>query len=52
MSFHIAQKEAIDDAIELKRKERPEYEGFFKEDRLEGFFVKNLENVQGNDATL
>ena len=49
VAFSIAQKEAIDDAIELKRKERPEYEGFFKEDRLEGFFVKNLENVQGDE---
>ena len=30
-------------------KEQPDFEPFFKEDRLEGFFVKNLENVQGDE---
>ena len=30
-------------------RERPELQGYFKEDRLEGFFIKNLENVQGDE---
>jgi hypothetical protein len=40
---------AIEEAIENKLKEQPNFEPFFKEDRLEGFFVKNLENVQGDE---
>jgi hypothetical protein len=41
--------EAVEEAIERRRQQQPEYEHFFKEDRLEGFFVKNLENVQGDE---
>ena len=49
VTFSIAQMDAVDEAIEHRRKQQPEYEHFFKEDRLEGFFVKNLENVQGDE---
>ena len=49
VTFSIAQMDAVDEAIERRRKQHPEYEHFFKEDRLEGFFVKNLENVQGDE---
>jgi very-short-patch-repair endonuclease len=49
VTLSLAQKEAVEDAIELKLKERPEYERFFGEDRLQGFFVKNLETVQGDE---
>jgi len=49
VTFSIAQMEAVEDAIERRRKIHPESEHFFKEDRLEGFFVKNLENVQGDE---
>ena len=49
VTFSMAQMEAVEEAIERCRKEQPEYERFFKEDRLEGFFVKNLENVQGDE---
>ena len=49
VAFSMAQMDAINDAIELKRKETPQFEHFFKDDRLEGFFVKNLENVQGDE---
>src|SRR3989304_6228905 len=41
--------ETVEEAIERRLREQPEYEHFFKEDRLEGFFVKNLENVQGDE---
>ena len=41
--------DAVEEAIESKLKEQPDFEPFFKEDRLEGFFVKNLENVQGDE---
>ena len=49
VTLSIAQMDAVDEAIERRRKQQPEYEHFFKEDRLEGFFVKNLENVQGDE---
>ena len=49
VTFSIAQMEAVEEAIENKLKEQLEFEHFFKEDRLEGFFVKNLENVQGDE---
>ncbi|MBN1244312.1 DUF3320 domain-containing protein [Candidatus Bathyarchaeota archaeon] len=49
VTFSIAQMDAVDEAVERRRRQQPEYEHFFKEDRLEGFFVKNLENVQGDE---
>ncbi|TRO46450.1 hypothetical protein E2P30_00070, partial [Candidatus Bathyarchaeota archaeon] len=49
VTFSIAQMDAVDEAIERRRRQHPECEHFFKEDRLEGFFVKNLENVQGDE---
>jgi hypothetical protein len=49
VTLSLAQKEAVEDTIELKLKERTEFEHFFGEDRLQGFFVKNLETVQGDE---
>lgn len=44
-----AQAHAIEDAVEDARADRPELDGHFSEDRLNGFFVKNLETVQGDE---
>jgi len=49
VAFSVAQMEAVEEAIDRRLKEQPDFEPFFKEDRLEGFFVKNLENVQGDE---
>jgi hypothetical protein len=49
VTFSIAQMDAVEEAIDNRLKEQPAFESFFKEDRLEGFFVKNLENVQGDE---
>jgi len=49
VAFSQAQMMAIEDELENRRRQTSEYEKFFKEDRLEGFFVKNLENVQGDE---
>lgn len=49
VAFSIAQANTIEDIIEQQRKEHPELENHFKEDPLEGFFVKNLESVQGHE---
>lgn len=44
-----AQAEAVEEAVEQARKTRPELAQFFTDDRLGGFFVKNLETVQGDE---
>jgi very-short-patch-repair endonuclease len=49
VAFSTAQRQAIQDALEIKRKEHPETEVFFKAHAEEPFFVKNLENVQGDE---
>ena len=49
VTFSIAQMEAVEEAIDRRLIGQPDFEPFFKEDRLEGFFIKNLENVQGDE---
>jgi hypothetical protein len=49
VTFSIAQMDAVEEAVERRGRQQPEFEHLFKEDRLEGFFVKNLENVQGDE---
>ncbi|MCR4741522.1 MAG: DUF4011 domain-containing protein [Treponema sp.] len=49
ITFGVVQELAIENAINKMRKEHPEYEEFFVEDKLEAFFVKSLENVQGDE---
>ncbi|MFE3070558.1 DUF3320 domain-containing protein [Streptomyces sp. NPDC059247] len=44
-----AQASAIDLAVQEIRLKRPDLEHCFTEDRLDGFFVKNLESVQGDE---
>jgi very-short-patch-repair endonuclease len=49
VAFSTAQREAIQDALEIRRKNNPDVEAFFKSHAHEPFFVKNLENVQGDE---
>jgi very-short-patch-repair endonuclease len=49
VAFSSAQREAISNALELKRRANPGLEDFFKAHSDEPFFVKNLENVQGDE---
>jgi very-short-patch-repair endonuclease len=49
IAFSQAQMFAIEDEIDRQLISHPELERFFKADRLEGFFVKNLETVQGDE---
>jgi hypothetical protein len=49
VTFSISQMNTVQDAVERRLRERPKFERFFVEDRLNGFFVKNLENVQGDE---
>ena len=46
--FSVAQRDAILDELELLRRHDPSVESFFF-DSSEPFFVKNLENIQGDE---
>ncbi len=49
VTFSEAQQQAIDSAIRQLRLENSQYEKFFSEDTEHAFFIKNLENVQGDE---
>ncbi|KAF0196951.1 MAG: superfamily I DNA/RNA helicase [Bacillota bacterium] len=49
VTFSEAQQSAIDEELRRLRMSNPTMEKFFQEDREEAFFVKNLENVQGDE---
>jgi very-short-patch-repair endonuclease len=48
-AFSTAQMQAIEDQLEILRRSDPSCEGFFVAHPYEPFFVKNLENVQGDE---
>lgn len=52
VALSTAQAESIDDAIDRLRRDHPEIETYFEESRLDGFFVKNLETVQGDERDI
>ena len=49
VAFSIAQQDLIDKLLMNRRQNTPEKEFFFKRDRKEPFFIKNLETVQGDE---
>ena len=49
VAFSEAQATAIEAAVSRARQRRPDLDRLFTEDRLRGFFVKNLESVQGDE---
>ncbi|WBA41269.1 DUF3320 domain-containing protein [Hymenobacter canadensis] len=49
VAFSTVQRQAIQDALEVLRRQHPETEVFFAAHRHEPFFIKNLENVQGDE---
>lgn len=48
-TFSVSQRKAIQDELELLRRLNPDLEEFFNAHPSEPFFVKNLENVQGDE---
>lgn len=48
-AFSLQQKVAIQDELELLRRQQPAAESFFVAHPNEPFFIKNLENVQGDE---
>ncbi len=49
IAFSEKQQRTIEDAVEAFREAHREYEFFFADNKDEPFFVKNLENVQGDE---
>ena len=49
VSFSTAQRDLITDLLDEKRRNNPELETFLSEGRVEECFIKNLENVQGDE---
>ncbi len=52
VAFSQAQQNCIEDYLDEARREHPEIESFFGEDVAEAVFVKNLENVQGDERDI
>jgi very-short-patch-repair endonuclease len=48
-TFSVAQRQTVLKELELLRRENPNLEGFFSAGGNEPFFVKNLENIQGDE---
>lgn len=48
-AFSVKQRQAIQDRLEVLRRANPDTERFFHDHPSEPFFVKNLENVQGDE---
>lgn len=49
IAFGEVQQQAIETVIRERRIQNQEFEPFFSEDKEEAFFIKNLENVQGDE---
>jgi very-short-patch-repair endonuclease len=52
VAFSSSQQRAIEDQLELLRRQHPELEFFFNLSTAEPFFVKNLESVQGDERDI
>ncbi len=48
-TFSVAQRDTILNELELLRRQSPATESFFQTSNAEPFFVKNLENIQGEE---
>ena len=48
-TFNLRQQIAIQDELERRRRDDPSIESFFDRSIFEPFFVKNLENIQGDE---
>ena len=49
IAFGERQQQAIENVIRERRWQNPEFETLFSEDKENAFFIKNLENVQGDE---
>lgn len=51
-AFSVAQRDLIEVEVEMLRRHHPEAEPFFASHTHEPFFVKNLENIQGDERDI
>lgn len=49
VAMSASQRDAISNALQVLRGERPDLESRFTESRLDGIFIKSLEEVQGDE---
>ena len=49
VAFSVSQQDLIDKLLSKRRQTHPDKEAFFRSDRKEPFFIKNLETVQGDE---
>lgn len=49
VAFSVSQQEAIEDIIQKRREKDDKFANFFDTKKVEPFFVKNLETVQGDE---
>jgi very-short-patch-repair endonuclease len=49
ITFSASQRDTVGNAVELERAKHPELNDFFEEDRVDGFFIKSIESVQGDE---
>lgn len=49
VAFSVSQQSLIEKLISKRRQQDPSKDAFFKSDKIEPFFVKNLETVQGDE---
>ncbi|MDT3684955.1 MAG: DUF4011 domain-containing protein [Pseudorhodoplanes sp.] len=49
ITFNVQQQTLIQDLLDDLRREKPDFEWFFSDDRFEPVIVKNLENIQGDE---
>lgn len=52
VAFSVAQQDAIQDELARRLRIEPHLESYLGEGRLNGFFVKNLETVQGDERDI
>jgi very-short-patch-repair endonuclease/RecA/RadA recombinase len=52
ITFNVQQQSLILDLLDVARRDEPELEWFFAEERVEPTIVKNLENVQGDERDI
>lgn len=52
VTFNAEQQSLIEDLLDEERRKAPEIEPYFAEDAFEPVFVKNLENVQGDERDI
>jgi very-short-patch-repair endonuclease len=52
VTFNSSQQSLIEDLLDEERRKSPEIEEFFSENNSESLFVKNLENVQGDERDI